>query len=137
MFEKCSKLHDAVSGPVASTRDALVERLQSLRDTAYLLYQKTKEKLGYGQSLKDTVVNESEEAKEQQQDHDEQHDAVPKMKLVYEAIDIKKFRLTGKLNGFNIRMIMADLTPHIEMRVKVIIYSFKSVIHSDAGEIVD
>ena len=98
-----------------------MERLQSLRDTAYLLYQKTKEKLGYGQSLKDTVVNESEEAKEQQQDHDEQHDAVPKMKMVYEAIDIKEFRLTDKLNGFNIRMIMVDLTPHIEMRVKVII----------------
>ena len=33
-------------------------------------------------------------------------------------------------------MIMANITPHIEMRTKVI-YSFKSEIHRDAGEIMD
>ena len=33
-------------------------------------------------------------------------------------------------------MIMTNITPHIEMRTKVI-YSFKSEIHRDAGEIVD
>ena len=33
-----SKLYNAVSAPVAVTRDALEERLQSVRDTAYLLY---------------------------------------------------------------------------------------------------
>ena len=32
-------------------------------------------------------------------------------------------------------MIMANITPHIEMRTKII-YSFKSEIHRGAGEIV-
>ena len=35
--------------------DALAERLQSVRDTCYLLYQKAKEKLGFGQTLKNTA----------------------------------------------------------------------------------
>ena len=62
-----------MSASVASTRDALAERLQSVRDTAYLLYQKTKEKLGYGRTMKDIVENKAdeEEAKEEQQDHDD------------------------------------------------------------------
>ena len=33
-------------------------------------------------------------------------------------------------------MIIASITPHIEMRAKVI-YSFKSEIHRNVGEIVD
>lgn len=42
-----SKLCDAFAAPVASTRDALAERLmKSVSDTAYLLYQKTIEKIG-------------------------------------------------------------------------------------------
>ena len=34
---------------------ALPERLESVRDTTKLLYQKTKEKLGYRQTLKDAM----------------------------------------------------------------------------------
>ena len=40
---------------MASTRDVLVEKMQSARDTAYLLNQRTKDKLGYGKILKDAV----------------------------------------------------------------------------------
>ena len=36
-------------------------------------------------------------------------------------------------NNSNTKMIMANITPHIEMRTKVI-YSFKSMIHRGAGE---
>ena len=43
-----SKLFDTVSVPLVSTLDALEEKLLNVRDNAYLLYQKTKEKLGYG-----------------------------------------------------------------------------------------
>ena len=46
-----SKIYDDVSPPVASTH-VLAERLQGIHDAAYLLYQKTKEKLGYGQTWK-------------------------------------------------------------------------------------
>lgn len=74
IFEKCntiSKLYDAVSTQVASSPDDSAERLRSVHDTIYLLYQKRKEKLGYRETLKDSVGNKAEEeAKEQQQDDD-------------------------------------------------------------------
>ena len=47
---------------------------------------------------------------------------------------MKEFSVTRNLNNPNTKMIMANITPHIEMRVKVI-YSFKSVIYRGAGEI--
>ena len=78
--------------------------------------------MGYEETLKDTMETEAEEeAKEQQQDDDyEQYDIVPKMKLVYEGI---RCRMAGNFNGVNTRMIIANLTRHIEMREKVS-YSF-------------
>ena len=152
------KLYNAVSVPVAATRDALAERLQGVRETAFLLYNRMMENMGYQKRLKDIMekeaaeeeqqqkptTKEDEEAKEQrqgpaavkeqQQDDDERYDTVAKIKLVYEGRRVKGFRVTGNLNNPNTKMIMANITPHIEMRVKVI-YSFKSVIHRGAGEI--
>lgn len=55
-----SKLYNIVSVPVVSTRDALAEKLQIVRDTAYLLYQKMKENLGHGHKLKYTMEDEAE-----------------------------------------------------------------------------
>ena len=89
-----SKLYNAVLEPVAATRDALAERLQSVRETAFLLYNRMVQNMGYGKErLKDIVEKEAEEqqqkptatkeekakeqqqepvaAKEQQQDGDE------------------------------------------------------------------
>ena len=89
-----SKLYNAVLEPVAATRDALAERLQSVRETAFLLYNRLVQNMGYGKErLKDIVEKEAEEqqqkptatkeekakeqqqepvaAKEQQQDGDE------------------------------------------------------------------
>ena len=85
-----SKLYNAVSGPVAATRDALTERLQSVCDNASLLYNRMMDNMGYGQErLKDIVEKEAEkeeepatakeeegEAKEQQDDDDEGYDTV-------------------------------------------------------------
>ena len=101
--------------------------------------------IGYGRErLRHIVEKEAEEeAKEQQQnddddddDDDDEYDTVPKKKLVYEGTRLKEFGVTGNLNNANTRMIMTNITPHIEMRTKVI-YSFKSEIHRGAGEIVD
>ena len=52
-----SKLYNAVSAPVAATRDAIAERLQSVRDTTSLLYNRIMENVGYGrqEQLKDIV----------------------------------------------------------------------------------
>ena len=89
-----SKLYNAVSEPVTATRHALAERLQSVGESASLLYNRMMENMEYGrQRLKDIVEKEAEEeqqqeekvpatAKEQKQDDDEQCDTVPKIKLV-------------------------------------------------------
>ena len=51
-----SKLYNAVSVPVAETRDALAERLQSIDKSASLLYNRMMENMGYGRErLKDIV----------------------------------------------------------------------------------
>ena len=63
-----SKLYDAVSAPVATTRDALAERLESVRDSVSLLYRKTKERLGYGETLKEIVEEEAEKEHEEDQE---------------------------------------------------------------------
>ena len=152
-----SKLYNAVSEPVVTTQDALAERLQSVRETTSLLYNRMMENMGYGQQeqLKDIIEKEAEEeekpaaakeeeeqqqesaaAQEQQQDDDERYDTVTKIKLTSEGGRVKEFRVTGNLNRSNTKMIMANITPHIEMRVKVI-YSFKSVIYRGNGEIKD
>ena len=55
---------------------------------------------------------------------------------MHEGKRVKGFRVTGILNNANTRMTMDNITPHIEMRVKVI-YSFKAEIHQGAGEVVD
>ena len=52
-----SNLHDVVSAPVASTSSVLAEQPQSDCNTVYFIQQKTKEKLGYGQTLKDSAEN--------------------------------------------------------------------------------
>ena len=62
MRNQLTKLYNAVSAPVAATRDALAERLQSVRETASLLYNRMVENMGYGQErLKDIVGKEAEE----------------------------------------------------------------------------
>ena len=56
-----SKLYNAASVPVTETRDGLAERLQSIRHTASLLYNRMMENMGYGQErLKGVVEKEAE-----------------------------------------------------------------------------
>ena len=139
-----SKLCNGVSALVAVTRDALTERLQSVRDTDSLLYNRMMENMGNGQErLKDIIEKEVEEqqepaatkeeeakeqqqgpaaAKEQQQHDDELYDIVTEIKLVYERNRVKEFRVTGNLNNSNTKMIMANITPHTEMRAKEFIH---------------
>ena len=70
MRNQLTKLYNAVSAPVTATRDALAERLQSVRDTASLLYNRMMENLRYGQQerLKDIVEKEAEEEGQHQEE---------------------------------------------------------------------
>ena len=66
-----SKLYNAVSAPVAATRDALAERLQSVRETTSLLYNRMMENMGYGQeTLNDIAEKETEDEQQQEEDID-------------------------------------------------------------------
>ena len=142
MKNQISKLYSAVSAPVAASRDALAERLQSVRDTASLLYNRTMYYIGYGQeTLKDIVENtakEEEEEKEPQQQTQEEEKKEQKavIPLTKEGTRVKNFRITRSMNRDNTKIIMDIITQHIEMRTKVV-YSFKAEIHRGAGEIVD
>ena len=92
-----SKLYNAVSAPVAATRDALTERLPSVHPTVSSLYNRMVENMGCGhqERLKDIVEKQAEEegqpgatkgeeeqqqesvaAQEQQQDDYERSDTV-------------------------------------------------------------
>ena len=71
MRNQLTKLYNAVSAPVTATRDALAERLQGVRETASLLYNRMMENMGYGQErLKDIVEKEAEEEQQQEEDID-------------------------------------------------------------------
>ena len=73
MKNQLAKLYNAVSAPVAATRDALTERLQSIRDTLSLLYNRMMENMGYGQQeiLKKIVEKEAEEEEQQQEEEED------------------------------------------------------------------
>ena len=136
-----SKLSNVVSAPVAKTRDALAERLQSVHETTSLLYNRMMENMGYGQeTLKNTVKKEAEEEEQQQKPAvaKEEEEAKEKNKYGYKnKIGVPR-KMRGRIQGdwkFK-KLIMAHITPHIEMRVKVI-YSFKSVIYRRGGEMKD
>lgn len=49
MRAQLTKLYNAASTPVAETRDALEERLQSVRESASLLYNRVMQDIKYGQ----------------------------------------------------------------------------------------
>ena len=56
---------------MAAIRDGLTERLQSVGETASLLYNRMVENIGYGQeTLKDIVEKEAEEQQQQEEERD-------------------------------------------------------------------
>ena len=93
MKNQLTKLYNAVSAPVAAIRDALTERLQSVRETASLLYNRMVENMGYGQeTFKDIVEKEAEE--EQQQEEEKDIDLT-------RSWGVKNYHILGeKLNSF-------------------------------------
>ena len=130
MKNQINKLYNAVLAPVAATRDALAARLESVRDTASLLYNRTMYHIGYGQeTLKDIVENTAKEEEEPQQQtkEEEQQQQEAVIELTKEGTRVKKFLFTRSMNQDNTKIIMDKITQHIEMRTKVV-YSFEAEI---------
>ena len=66
----------------------------------------------------------------------EVEDLAARMDLVEEGARIRRFQITGNLNHVSTRLIMDKITPHIEMRTKVI-YSFVADVYRGEGEITE
>ena len=138
-----TNLYNAVSAPVAATPDALAARLEGVRESATLLYERAKQKLGYGQPLKGIVEEQANQdyigiedikhlytrAKTQPTNNRiqgmrylfDEHD----MRLNEDGTRVKTWRLTKNLNLSLTDTIMRKVTPDIEMRTKVV-YSFEA-----------
>ena len=82
MRNTISKLYNAVSAPVAATRNALSERLQSIRETASLLYNRMMQNMGYERErLKDIVEKEEEKNKPKSNSKSQQQKKKKKSKI--------------------------------------------------------
>ena len=65
MRSTISSIYNTVSAPAAATRATLAERLQSVRETVSLLYNKTVDNIEHGRErLKDIVEKEGREEEE-------------------------------------------------------------------------
>ena len=88
MTNPISKLYNNVSIPLVPTRDSLAERLQSIHETASLLYNRMMENIEYGRKrLKDIAEKEAreEEIEEEQQQDGKEYDTVPEINLVHKG----------------------------------------------------
>ena len=71
MRNQIENLYNAESAPLAARRDALAERLQNVRESAFLLYNRMMDNIEYGRErLKDIVEKETREKVEKEQAED-------------------------------------------------------------------
>ena len=108
-----TKLYNAVSAPVTATRNVLAERLQSICETASLLYNRMVENMGYGQErLKYIVKKEAEEEQQQEDVHLTPHEHERALKRVYRSFVIPGLPKTDTDSDFD------QTKPHIKTLIK-------------------
>ena len=77
MRNQIANLYLAVSAPVTATRDALAENVQSVRETASLLYNTMIDNMEYGEErLKDIVEKGAREEEEETTEKTEEEDNI-------------------------------------------------------------
>ena len=117
MRNQLTKLYNAVSAPVAATQAALAERLQSVRETTFLLYNRMTDNMGYGhERLKNIVEKEAEEEEEQQKEEEEvdltPHKHERALKRAY-----RSFVIPGRLKT-DIDSYFDQIKPYIKKLIK-------------------
>ena len=120
MKNQITDLYNAVSAPVAATRDALASRLESVRDTASLLYNRMMDNIRYGQNKLKNIVE-----KEAKKEHKQTGDNVDLTPMEHERAlkeAYKSFVVPG--------LPKADVDSYIE-KVKPYV---KSLIEKQLGE---
>ena len=114
-----TKLYNAISAPVTATRDALLERLHNVRDTASLLYNRMMENMGYGQEALKNIV-EKEAAEEEQQHEEEEEEDINLTPHEYERVlkgAYRSFVIPGAPKT-NIDSYYDRTKPHIKTLIK-------------------
>ena len=72
MKNQLTKIYNAVSAPAAAIRDVPTERLESLRESASLLYNRMVENMRYWpETLKDIIEKEAEEEQQQEEEYED------------------------------------------------------------------
>ena len=107
-------MYNTVTAPIAATRDALAERLQTVRDTASLLYGRTKEKLGYGTTLKEVVEEQAEQEAAEEHNVQQQHEdlTLVEHEQAFRG-SYKSFRAAG-LEKTDIDKYMEEVRPQLK-----------------------
>ena len=125
-----ANLYDAVSAPVATTRDALSKRLGNIRSKVTDLYNKVR---GHPpqKTLKDIVDEVAydgvEDIRSLYEGDGEHHD-----ELVEDGNRVKAWRFEKSLNSPLTKTVMTKITPHVDIRV-VVVYSFSCDIYQGDG----
>ena len=101
---------------MAATRDTFAERLQGVRETASLLYDRMLENMGYGQErLKDIMEKEAEEEQQQEEEEDVNltpHENERALKGAYRSLVIPGATKTDVNSYFD------QTKPHIKTLIK-------------------
>ena len=148
-----SKLYDAASAPASATRDALLNRLKSIRDIVTFYYNKAKEHVAPQRTLKNDVEKVvmqdyvgTEDIKHmygREKKHAGEADGIDdiqylfdkhEMRLIREGERIKTWKIRKELNEPLTDTVMWKATPDINMRTKVI-YSFECWIYRGGGDV--
>ena len=145
-----ANLYAAVSAPVATTRDALLKRLGDIRSTVTHYYKNVR---GHQprRTLKDVVeevaydgvedvkhlygrkrTEQEDEAVEDVRGLFDEGDAEHHDELVEDGNRVKAWRFEKSLNSPLTGVVMAKITPHVDMRV-VVVYSFSCDIYQGDG----
>ena len=114
MRNQLTKLYNALSAPVVATQDALAEKLQSVCETASLLYNEMMENMEYGRErLKDIVEKEAEEEQQQEEHIDlTTHEHERALKEAYRSFVIPGARKTDIDSYFD------QTKPHIKTLIR-------------------
>ena len=146
-----ASLYDAVSAPVATTRDALLKRLGGIRKVVTGAYNRIRGHQPRRTSLKDIVeevaydgvedvkhlygrerTEQEGEAVEDVRGLFDEGDAEHHDELVEDGNRVKAWRFEKSLNTSLTGVVMAKITPRVDMRV-VVVYSFSCDIYQGDG----
>ena len=140
-----SNLYNAVSAPVAATRDAVLSRLGDIRDMVTHYYNRARGRRQPQKTLKDIVEEEAyngiEDVKHMygSEKAGEKYKGVEDIQNLFEEEveedergRVKIWRFEKSLNSPLIRTIMTTINSHVDMRV-VVVYSFSCDIYQGDG----